>query len=73
MFGQNSGQMRKRVGGVIAASVLCGLAATVAVWSGPLAAASSDLRSAAGNGVSHQVAPPHSTTTSPTSTSKLSK
>jgi hypothetical protein len=61
MCRHNSAQMRKRVGGVIAASILCGIAATVSVWSGPLAAASSDLRSAAGTGVSHQAAPPHST------------
>jgi hypothetical protein len=68
MFRRNSAQMRKRVGGVIATSVLCGIAATVGVWSGPLAAASSDLRSAAGTAVSHQAAPARSTT----STTKLS-
>ena len=70
MFGHNSAQMRKHRGGLIAASVLCGMAATVAVWSGPLAAASSDLRSAAGT--SHLSAPAYSTTTM-TSAPKSSK
>jgi hypothetical protein len=67
--------MRTRVGGVIAATVLCGIAATVGVWSGPLAAASSDLRSAAGTGTSHQTIPVNSTTptASTRSTTKLSK
>jgi hypothetical protein len=37
--------MRNYKGGAIAAGVLCSIAATIAVWSGPLAAASGALHS----------------------------
>ncbi|MFZ0250973.1 MAG: hypothetical protein WAL61_13585 [Acidimicrobiales bacterium] len=48
-------------GAVAAAGVLCAVAATVAVWSGPLASASADLHVSAGAAVSHLH--PASTTT----------
>jgi hypothetical protein len=44
---------------MIAAGFLCAVAATVAVWSGPLAAASADLRTAATPSASHQQADVH--------------
>ncbi len=39
--------MRKHPGRVIAAGILCSIAATVALWSGPLASASGALHSSA--------------------------
>jgi hypothetical protein len=39
--------MRKHRGRVIAAGILCSIAATVTLWSGPLASASSALHSSA--------------------------
>ncbi len=61
MIERKSARMRNHRGGVIAAGVLCAIAATVAVWSGPLAAASDDLRAAAGTMGTHQTAQTHST------------
>jgi hypothetical protein len=37
--------MRNYTGGAIAAGILCSIAATIAVWSGPLATASGALHS----------------------------
>lgn len=50
--------MRNYRGGAIAAGILCSIAATIAVWSGPLAAASGALHSNAAapapvSGVTH--------------------
>jgi hypothetical protein len=44
--------MRKRPGRMIAAGILCSIAATVALWSGPLASASGALHSSATQQVS---------------------
>jgi hypothetical protein len=44
--------MRKHPGPVIAAGILCSIAATVALWSGPLASASDALHSSATQHVS---------------------
>jgi hypothetical protein len=44
--------MRNHRGRVIAAGILCAMAATVAVWSGPLASASGALHSSATQHVS---------------------
>jgi hypothetical protein len=41
------GRMRVHKGRAVAIAILCAVAATVAVWSGPLAAASQDLHSGA--------------------------
>jgi hypothetical protein len=51
-FGAQSGPMRNHPGRVIAAGILCSLAATVALWSGPLASASGALHSSATQHVS---------------------
>jgi hypothetical protein len=39
--------MRTHVGGMVSAGILCAIAATVALWSGPLTAASSALHTSA--------------------------
>jgi len=39
--------MKRHVGGWIAAAILCVIAATVGLWSGPLAAASTGLHTSA--------------------------
>jgi hypothetical protein len=39
--------MRTHVGGLVSAGILCAIAATVALWSGPLTAASSALHTSA--------------------------
>lgn len=44
--------MRKHPGRVIAAGMLCSIAATVALWSGPLASASSALHTSTAQHVS---------------------
>jgi hypothetical protein len=44
--------MRNHPGRVIAAGILCSIAATFALWSGPLASASSSLHSGAAQHVS---------------------
>ena len=44
--------MKNHPGRVIAAGILCSIAATVALWSGPLASASSALRTSATQHVS---------------------
>jgi hypothetical protein len=46
--------MRIHMGKTVAAAVLCAIAATVAVWSGPLVAASSSLH-ASGQAPAHTV------------------
>ncbi|HEY1652963.1 MAG TPA: hypothetical protein VGG09_13850 [Acidimicrobiales bacterium] len=54
----DSGWMRVHKGRVVAAGILCAIAATVAVWSGPLFAASSALH-ASGQGQAHGVSHSH--------------
>jgi hypothetical protein len=44
--------MRKHPGRVIAAGILCSIAATITLWSGPLASASGALHSSATQQVS---------------------
>jgi hypothetical protein len=51
--------MRNIRGRALAAGILCAIAATVAVWSGPLAAVSADLHAAAGAAASHPTASAH--------------
>jgi hypothetical protein len=46
-FGATVCRMRVHKGRAVALGILCSVAATVAVWSGPLAAASGDLHSGA--------------------------
>jgi hypothetical protein len=51
MFRSESGGMRKLRGKAIAAGALCAVAATVALWSGPLESASGALHAGAAAGV----------------------
>ena len=57
--------MRKFRGRAIAAGILCAIAATVAVWSGPLAAASADLRAAGGTTTSRPAGSTHVASATP--------
>jgi hypothetical protein len=50
MFPGESGPVQRPRGRAIAAGILCAVAATVALWSGPLRAASGDLHSGADAG-----------------------
>jgi hypothetical protein len=52
--------MRTHVGGLVSAGILCAIAATVTLWSGPLAAASGALHTSAQQ-------PAHSAVARPTS------
>jgi hypothetical protein len=47
MFQGESVPVRNHMGRIVAAGILCSIAATVAVWSGPLASASGALHSSA--------------------------
>ncbi len=60
--------MRNFRGGAIAAGVLCAIAATVAVWSGPLASATAELHTAVGNAGSTHLA-----SAAPRATSTIAK
>jgi ferric-dicitrate binding protein FerR (iron transport regulator) len=58
MFQRESDPVRRPRGRAIAAGVLCAVAATIALWSGPLKAASGALHSGADAGAS-VVSVPH--------------
>ncbi len=64
--------MRNFPGGAIAAGVLCAIAATVAVWSGPLASATAELHAAVGKAGSH-AAQTHLASATPRATSTVAK
>jgi len=55
--------MKRHVGGWIAAAILCVIAATVGLWSGPLAAASTGLHT---SGQSAHLAATHSNSSATT-------
>jgi hypothetical protein len=52
MFLRESGAMRRLRGKAIAAGILCAVAATIALWSGPLESASGALHAGAAAGAS---------------------